>query len=78
MAKRRFQIPIEHYVYKGVLMGLDEQFDSVTAESLRAAGSKKWSTYPDTIGAFVAEMDFGTAPAVKTALERAIDVEQLG
>ncbi|WP_026820590.1 MalY/PatB family protein [Arthrobacter castelli] len=48
------------------------QFDAITEESLRARGSKKWSTYPGAIPAFVAEMDFGTAPAVTSAVETAV------
>lgn len=35
--------------------------------------SVKWGTYPGTIGAFVAEMDFGTAPSIKQALHRMVD-----
>ena len=43
--------------------------DQITAEELRSRGSLKW-TYgePDVIGAWVAEMDFGTAPAIASAL----------
>lgn len=48
------------------------QFDAITEESLRARGSKKWSTYPGAIPAFVAEMDFGTAPVVTNAVEAAV------
>ena len=42
-------------------------------QALRAGGSFKWSRYPDAIGAFVAEMDFGTAPPVVAALHEAAD-----
>ena len=48
-------------------------FDALTEEGLRAAGSLKWTRYGDAIGAFVAEMDFGTAPEVTRALHAAID-----
>jgi cysteine-S-conjugate beta-lyase len=48
-------------------------FDDVTVEELRAGGSLKWSLFPDAIGSFVAEMDFGTAPAVTKALHAAVD-----
>jgi cysteine-S-conjugate beta-lyase len=48
-------------------------FDSIQPEDLRAAGSMKWSLFPDTIGAFVAEMDFGTAPEVTAALHDIVD-----
>ncbi|WP_227497274.1 MalY/PatB family protein [Planctomonas psychrotolerans] len=54
------------------------RFDEITREQLSRAGSRKWSLYPDTIGAWVAEMDFGTAPAVKEALHRAVDDCDLG
>lgn len=54
------------------------QFDQITVEQLRAAGGLKWSLHPEAIGAFVAEMDFGTAPVVTDALHAAIDAAQLG
>jgi cystathionine beta-lyase len=48
--------------------------DAVTIESLRAAGGLKWTKFGgDVIGAFVAETDFGTAPAVTAALHAAVD-----
>jgi cysteine-S-conjugate beta-lyase len=40
-----------------------------STEQLRARGSLKWTTYPETLGAFIAEADFGTAPVVHRALE---------
>lgn len=49
------------------------RFDDVTVESLREAGGVKWSAYPDKIGAFVAEMDFGTAPPIVRSLHSAVD-----
>ena len=43
--------------------------DQITEDELRARGSQKWSKGgPGVIGAFVAEMDFGVAPAIETAL----------
>ncbi|MCR2825495.1 MalY/PatB family protein, partial [Microbacterium sp. zg.Y909] len=48
-------------------------FDAITERDLRAAGSVKWTTFPDTIGAFVAEMDFGLAPAINDALTAALN-----
>jgi cystathionine beta-lyase len=53
------------------------RFD-VTVEELRAAGGLKWSLHPEAIGAFVAEMDFGTAPPVAAAMHAAIDAGLLG
>jgi cysteine-S-conjugate beta-lyase len=53
-------------------MGLSG-FDCRTADELRAAGSVKWTAYPEAIGAFVAEMDFGVAPAVTAALRDGVD-----
>lgn len=57
---------------------ISSQLDAITAEALRAIGGVKWSLFPDTIGAFVAEMDFGTAPAVSQALHAAVDQGLLG
>ena len=48
-------------------------FDALTEDALRAAGSLKWTRYGSAIGAFVAEMDFGTAPVVRRALHEAVD-----
>jgi cystathionine beta-lyase len=53
-------------------------FDDLSEDSLRAAGSLKWTRYGAAIGAFVAEMDFGTAPAVTAALHDAVDSGRLG
>lgn len=44
-------------------------YDSLTVEKLRRSGSLKWSAYPDSLGAGVAEMDFGTAPGVIEAAQ---------
>jgi len=52
--------------------------DQPTVDDLRHAGSVKWSTFPDKIGSFIAEMDFGTAPAVTRALHDAVDAGLLG
>jgi cysteine-S-conjugate beta-lyase len=53
-------------------------FDALSEDSLRAAGSLKWTRYGPAIGAFVAEMDFGTAPEVTAALHDAVDRGHLG
>jgi cystathionine beta-lyase len=53
-------------------------FDALTEEGLRAAGGLKWTRYGAAIGAFVAEMDFGTAPVVRRALHEAVDAGRLG
>jgi len=53
-------------------------FDGLTEDALRTAGSLKWTRYGSAIGAFVAEMDFGTAPVVRQALHDAVDGGRLG
>lgn len=53
-------------------------FDSISEEHLRASGSLKWSRYGGATGAWVAEMDFGTAPEVTSALHTAVDAGRLG
>lgn len=55
-----------------------DDFDRIDVATLRRAGGVKWSWYPDAIGAFVAEMDFGTAPAVTRALHDAVDAARFG
>jgi cystathionine beta-lyase len=50
-----------------------EVTDRITADELRRRGSLKWTRGgPEVIGAFVAEMDFGAAPAIEDALREAI------
>jgi cystathionine beta-lyase len=49
-----------------------------SADELRAAGSLKWTAFPEAIGAFVAEMDFGLAPAVVAALQDGVDRQVTG
>lgn len=53
-------------------------YDALTPEVLRERGSLKWTRYGDAIGAWVAEMDLGTAPAVASALHAAVDEGRLG
>lgn len=47
-----------------------ESVDATTIEVLRARASCKWATFPGTIGAWVAEMDFGLAEPIADALAR--------
>ena len=54
------------------------EFDRIDVGTLRRGGSVKWSMYPEAIGAFVAEMDFGTAPPVTAALHAAVDAAVFG
>lgn len=54
------------------------EWDALTVDELRAQGSMKWSLFPNTIGAWVAESDLGTAPAVTRALHAAIDAGTMG
>jgi hypothetical protein len=56
----------------------NEEFDSITVAELRRQGSVKWSAFPDALGAFIAEMDFGTAPQVLDAVRSAVDVGRFG
>ena len=53
-------------------------FDRITLEQLRAGGGLKWRAFPDCIGAFVAEMDFGIAPPIRAALHEAVERAQVG
>lgn len=46
--------------------------DALTPADLRARGSLKWTAFPDTIGAWVAEMDLPPAPEVTAALTAAV------
>lgn len=53
-------------------------FEIPTESELRSRGSAKWTAFPDAIGAFVAEMDFGLAPVVRSALHAEIDAARTG
>lgn len=44
-----------------------------SVEHLRTVAGAKWSRFPGCLGAWVAEMDFGTAPVVQDALRRMVD-----
>lgn len=57
---------------------LHAQWDAITVEELHARGGMKWSANPGMIGAWVAESDLGTAPAVTRALRAAVDRGELG
>lgn len=59
-------------------MAAQHPFDLRTRARLERPSSRKWSLHPGTVGAWVAEMDFGTAPAVSDALTRAIADETFG
>jgi cystathionine beta-lyase len=48
-------------------------YDTLTLEELTGVVGVKWTTYPDCIGAFIAEMDFRTAPCVIEALRETVD-----
>ncbi len=58
---------------EGVDVARAEEWDAVGVERLREIGSLKWTAFPDTIGAFVAESDFGVAPAISEALHTMVD-----
>jgi cysteine-S-conjugate beta-lyase len=58
-------------------MSRTPDFDQ-TVDQLRAIGSVKWSQHPAAIGAFVAEMDFGTAPPVAAAMREVVDSGLVG
>jgi len=53
-------------------------FDVLTEQTLRDGRSLKWTRYGPAIGAFVAEMDFGTAPAVTRSLLDSVERGRLG
>lgn len=54
-------------------MSIETELDVMSIERLREIGSVKWTMFPGAIGAFVAEMDFGNAPAIKDALHKTIE-----
>jgi cystathionine beta-lyase len=57
---------------------LTVNYDELTVEHLSTALGKKWTTFPGAIGAFIAEMDFATAPCVIEALHKSVDLGFFG
>jgi len=54
-------------------------FDDLDVDVLRARRTLKWSRYgPEVLAAWVAEMDFPTAPVVQAAIANAVRREQFG
>ena len=61
------------------MTALAEALDGITVAELRRRGGLKWTLAgPDVLGAFVAEMDFGTAPEVEAALREVITRRDFG
>ncbi len=54
------------------------RFDAITRAELARPDSRKWSLNEGTIGAWVAEMDFGTASNVRQAILGAVEKDELG
>jgi cystathionine beta-lyase len=46
---------------------------NMSVDHLRTISGAKWSRFPGTLGAWVAEMDFGTAPPVQDAMRKMVD-----
>ena len=58
---------------------MTDHFDRVDLDALRRRRTVKWSLYgPDVLAAWVAEMDFDVAPAIRSALLEAVDREDFG
>jgi cystathionine beta-lyase len=61
------------------MTGLAATLDQISLAELRRRASLKWTAAgPEVLGAFVAEMDFGTAPAVEDALRAAMSRHAYG
>ncbi|GAB3285209.1 MalY/PatB family protein [Parasphingorhabdus pacifica] len=55
------------------------EYDAITADELRGRGGLKWTLHgSDTVGAFVAEMDFPTAQPIMDAVQSAVDTMNFG
>ncbi|MFF2329562.1 MULTISPECIES: MalY/PatB family protein [unclassified Streptomyces] len=52
--------------------------DTLTPDHLHGMGGLKWSTHPEALPAWVAEMDFGCAPPIVQALHEAVDSLNFG
>jgi cysteine-S-conjugate beta-lyase len=62
-----------------VTASLNPELTELSLETLRLRRSAKWRFFdPDVLPAFVAEMDFPLAPAVKIALAEAVELDDTG
>ncbi|KAA1430244.1 MalY/PatB family protein [Mycolicibacter arupensis] len=58
---------------------MDEAFDALTPDQLRARNTIKWSQFgPDVLPLWIAEMDFPTAPAVLEGVRACVANEEFG
>ncbi len=55
-----------------------DEIDGLSLEALEATGATKWAAKNGSIGAFVAEMDFGIAEPIKQALRVAVENGHFG
>ncbi len=53
-------------------------FDAISEADLRSVGSLKWSEHPDSLPAWVAEMDFGLADPIAARLQESVRNGQVG
>lgn len=53
-------------------------YDALTPERLAGSLGVKWTQFPNCVGAFIAEMDYGTSPEIKDALRAAVDAGFFG
>ncbi len=50
-----------------------DELDAISLDALRRTGATKWNRRDGAMGAFVAEMDYGIAPAITAALHQEVD-----
>jgi cystathionine beta-lyase len=60
------------------MSGFGQRVDAISVEQLRSTGATKWSAEDGTLGAFVAEMDFGIDQSITKALHKAVDDGSFG
>lgn len=55
-----------------------DDFSAYTAANMAQRGSLKWTAFPGTIGAWIAEMDFGISPAIAQTIRAEVDKGAFG
>ena len=60
------------------MASLQPELTEIPLQRLRQRRSAKWAMYPEALPAWVAEMDFPLAPAVKRALAAAVERDDAG
>ena len=80
MCNNKCDNDVQNNIFETKLQKKDiyNKLNSITTKKLMDQGQLKWNLYPDCIGAWVAETDYGTSPKIEQTLIHAIKNNLLG